>query len=206
MVTFDGKAYDLQGVGEFVAARASDGHEVQIRTGPFEGRPVSITTAVAANVEGARVSIHQLDYFTLRFYVDDELVELGRGESVAVGDGGALTYTGEVAILMWADGSQLNVTRSSWLDVSFSPADRSMPWEGLFGSADGNGRSWGRRNTGSRNLFDRNTAVYPHQYTATTQYKQFRWWFRRGQLSHQYANFHCCDASQYAGSHPGASQ
>ena len=59
LVTFDRLGYDFQGVGEYVVTRdVTGGMEVQSRTAPWRNsRHVSVTKAMAMNVDGDRVAI-----------------------------------------------------------------------------------------------------------------------------------------------------
>ncbi|MCZ7525818.1 MAG: hypothetical protein M5U14_05155 [Acidimicrobiia bacterium] len=139
MRTIDGKAYDLQSVGEFVAARSSGGHEIQLRTAPLgTSRRVSVGAAVAADVAGTVVSMRSRPD-GIDLHIDGEAVDVARGDFVAVGDQGALVSTGEAVMVVWPDGSQLNVHRRGlFIDVRFFPVDDdSLAWEGLFGDSDG---------------------------------------------------------------------
>jgi hypothetical protein len=58
--TFDETHYDFQGVGEYVDAVAADGKDfgVQSRLETVPSAPVSVTTAIAARVNGDRVGIY----------------------------------------------------------------------------------------------------------------------------------------------------
>lgn len=102
--TLDGIHYDFQGAGEYVALRESDGTEIQTRTAPvsttFNPGPdpydglatcVSVNTAVAAKVDGHRVTIQpNLSGFPdpsgLQVRVDGVLTPLG-SNAVPVGAG-----------------------------------------------------------------------------------------------------------------------
>jgi hypothetical protein len=59
-LTFDETAYDFQGVGEYVDAVAGDGTDfaVQSRLEAVPGHPATVTTAVAARVDGDRVAVY----------------------------------------------------------------------------------------------------------------------------------------------------
>src|SRR4029077_8042895 len=60
MATFDGVTYDMQLVGEFIAAKSlvpNDSYEVQIRTKPYSpGASVSVIDQIAAQVGTDRVT------------------------------------------------------------------------------------------------------------------------------------------------------
>ncbi|HEX2224791.1 MAG TPA: Ig-like domain repeat protein [Thermoanaerobaculia bacterium] len=104
LTTADGIHYDFQGAGEYVALRHDDGMEIQARTlpisttfnpgpDPYDGLAtcVSLTTAVAANVDGHRVTIQpNLSGFPdpsgLQVRVDGVLTAVGP-TGVAVGAG-----------------------------------------------------------------------------------------------------------------------
>jgi predicted Fe-S protein YdhL (DUF1289 family) len=139
MRTFDGRAYDLQSVGEFVAARSSGGHEIQLRTTPWaSSRRVSVGAAVAADVAGTVVSLRSRPD-GVDVHIEGEPVDVDRGDFVAVGGEGALVSTGEAMLVVWPDGSQLNVyDRGPYIDIRFFPVDADgLAWEGLFGDRDG---------------------------------------------------------------------
>jgi hypothetical protein len=59
-VTFDETRYDFQGVGEYVDAVAGSGQDfaVQSRLEQVPGAPVTVTTAIAARVNGDRIGLY----------------------------------------------------------------------------------------------------------------------------------------------------
>src|SRR5262249_7813779 len=125
LLTFDGQRYDLQAVGEFVAARAAGtGFQVQVRQQPFPGsRLVAVNTAIAMDVAGDRV---QVDLSGSTF-----TIEVGGRPSAApatLPHGGALALSAEalrpVLTVTWPDGSSAKVTAiGSWgLHLIVAPA------------------------------------------------------------------------------------
>ncbi|MDI1446371.1 phospholipase D-like domain-containing protein [Polyangium sp. 6x1] len=85
LVTFDGLLYDLQAVGEFVLASASD-RIVQIRQEPLgSSTSIALNTAVAALVGSERVSIYARP--TTRLVVEGNDVPLTSYGVVSVGSG-----------------------------------------------------------------------------------------------------------------------
>lgn len=136
--TFDGTAYDLQAVGEFVAARSDAGHEVQLRTAPWGDRDdVSVNSAIAASVDGATVAIHHGDD-GVTLFVDGDEATLARGSYLPVGDGGAVVSAGDTFMVLWSDGARADVVRTSGhLDLTLDPSTTGVEWDGLFGDGDG---------------------------------------------------------------------
>jgi hypothetical protein len=141
LVTFDGVAYDLMSVGEFVLAKSGDsarsGFEVQIRTRPAVAgsMPFSLTTAVAMRLGG-----HEVSFTAADFTVDaEEVVVRGDGAEVDVG-----SRTGVGGLTIRRDGDRFAVTSEDvevgllWDDGFFVemvvPAD--VATSGLLGSAD----------------------------------------------------------------------
>ena len=61
LTSFDTAHYDVQAVGEFIAAKSTtDDFELQVRTAPVPPlRTVSIATAVAMRVAGHRVALYR---------------------------------------------------------------------------------------------------------------------------------------------------
>ncbi|MGB8362622.1 MAG: VWD domain-containing protein, partial [Acidimicrobiia bacterium] len=131
VLTFDGATYANQAAGEF-ALFDNDAATIQVRTEPYEDSDVvSVATAVAAGMDGHKVSIHA-DGET---YVDDELTELTRGVPMSVGQGAVLrSQTGWV--LAWPDGTAVTVKAyDGHLSVFVDPA--AGPSTGMLGDGDG---------------------------------------------------------------------
>jgi hypothetical protein len=131
VLTFDGATYANQAAGEF-ALFDNGVATVQLRTEPYEDSDVvSVATAVAARMDGHRVSIHADG----KAYVDDELAGLTRGVPFSVGSGAVLlSQTGWV--LAWPDGTAVTVEAyDGHLSVFVAPAAR--PSTGMLGDADG---------------------------------------------------------------------
>jgi len=144
LVTFDGRAYDMQSQAELVLARstggAADPLEVQARFEPRSGgrdvplcRSVSLTTAVAA-----RFGDHVIEVRPDATLVDG--VPLGPEETPDVaGTGGRILRSDGTITLVWADGTELEVGRGAGtvrVDMVAAPG-RAGRLEGLFGDADG---------------------------------------------------------------------
>lgn len=70
--TFDEMHYDFQGVGEYVDAVAADGRDfaVQSRLETVPTAPVTVTTAIAARVNGDRVAIYLDASSVAQWYLD----------------------------------------------------------------------------------------------------------------------------------------
>jgi len=133
--TFDGRAYDFQGAGEFVLARG-DGFEVQVRQEPIDGLCdyVSFNSAVTARAGAHRVAFYEND---LQPWVD--------GQPVGA-PGGALPLEGATLEkvgnnhwrLWWTTGEALEVRGGGPFDVRVHVPDaRSGGMTGLLGDADG---------------------------------------------------------------------
>jgi VWD domain-containing protein len=142
LTTVDGRRYDFQAVGEFVATNdPRGGFQVQVRQQPYPGsKVVAVNTAVAADVAGDRVEIRLA----------------GRGETMLVngtqvpmasaplpGGGTVLVHPdpyGTIVGLTWPDGSTVGVIPlgTVGLHVVVQPASvHSGHLEGLFGDFDG---------------------------------------------------------------------
>src|SRR5205823_3613639 len=137
ITTANGIHYDLQGAGEFVSLRDSDGLEIQTRQAPipttFNPGPdphdglatcVSLNTAVAARVGKHRVTYEPNlsgvpDPSGLQLRVDGVLKTLGP-TVLDLGDGGRLANTSAPGGLEldFPDNSILFVTPGWWADQS----------------------------------------------------------------------------------------
>lgn len=137
LVTFDGMDYDLQAVGEFVAAR-SDELEIQIRTAPWrDSRSVAVNTGVAIGVGGQRITFQIAgDRWEIR--VDGETIERKDlpPEGMEVG-GGRLYDWGHFRLLTAEGHDVIVVLYQGALDVLIEKASHELAWVGLFGDGDG---------------------------------------------------------------------
>jgi von Willebrand factor type D domain len=140
--TFDGRRYDFQAVGEFVAVRdRSGGLAVQVRQAPWPGsRRVAVNTAVAMDVAGVRVQVTMVRGRPVLLVAGAVRpvagTSLPSGGSVQVGAaplGTAITVT-------WPDGSKATVDTIGEfglrLTVGVAKA-RAGRLEGLMGNFDG---------------------------------------------------------------------
>lgn len=141
LTTFDGTSYDMQAVGEFVAAR-SPSLEVQIRTAPMgNSDTISVTTGVAIGSEGQRITVLRDAAGQPLVRVDGEPVEFDSlvdraGDGLAAG-GGVLSWDGALHFLS-AAGHQVHVLVSAAnYDVYVELAEGEESWEGLLGDRDG---------------------------------------------------------------------
>jgi RHS repeat-associated protein len=134
-----GLHFDFQAVGEFLVATSSDGkYTIQARQQPFlQGTAVTINTAVAANVNGDRISV----------YVNEPSFLLLNEKSVKPLDiseplphGGLLQRHGGVVLIRWpGDGGVLSVIRTpDSLNYSFQPgSNANFNFTGLLGNGSG---------------------------------------------------------------------
>ncbi len=135
ILTFDGLAYDMQGVGEFTATLdTNDGFEVQIRTAALSGTNVAVNTAVAM-----RVGENELGFYrdgTTRLNGDD--AEFARGENPLVG-GGSVWTDGDTVVVVWPDNSQVQFDRRATFFSVYAHVASAHAGElvGLFGDFDG---------------------------------------------------------------------
>jgi hypothetical protein len=149
LITFDGVAYDLMSVGEFVLARsakggggaegAEDSFEVQIRTRPAVAgtMPFSLTTAVAVAVGDERVTFTAPDFTS----TTDEIVIRSNGSPVEIGAAGG---SERAALEVGRDGDRFSLRSGAvevgllWDDGFFVDvgAGADVATEGLLGAAD----------------------------------------------------------------------
>jgi hypothetical protein len=142
LTTFDGRHYDFQAVGEFVAARdPAGGFTIQVRQQPYrDSRLIAVNTAVAMDVAGDRVEVRP-DGAKVAVLVAGrpstvDLVGLDHGGQVRH----ALSDDGDLATVIWPDGSTAWVSSvgGAWLNLSVQPApSHTGHLEGLLGDFDG---------------------------------------------------------------------
>lgn len=144
LTSLGGHSFDFQAAGEFTLIRSTDGDlEVQVRQQPatdFAGREsdtVTVNTAVAARVAGARVAI-VADGDRLAVRVDGKPASVDGGHRLP--DGGSIEPVDTGFLVRWPDGSQLwaTVAAPGSVNVLFGPAES---WKGklhgLLGPFDG---------------------------------------------------------------------
>ena len=136
-----GLYFDFQLVGEFVVAASPDRHfEIQSRQEPERtGSAVSITSAIALNVDGDHIGI----------YTKEPSFLLINGAPVQKQDvdrrlphGGSLQRHGGTVEIHWKDGSRFTVEEfAGLLNYGFVPSrDAASTMGGLLGMANGNPR------------------------------------------------------------------
>jgi VWD domain-containing protein/NleD-like pathogen effector protein (putative zinc metallopeptidase) len=137
--TFDGRHYDLQAAGEFVAVRSGTDLQVQVRQVPYPGsRQVSVNRAVAMTIDGDRLGIYQEDT-GLRVRLNG--VDRVFTGSTKLPKGGTLTHGADYYEVRWPDGSRVwvQVTGGWGLKVTvLASAARRGGTSGLLGNFDGN--------------------------------------------------------------------
>jgi RHS repeat-associated protein len=135
--TFDGVRYDLQAAGEFLALKDRSGAvKMEMRLEPDASKRVSYATAVAAQVDGTKIAIHQKPQ--PRLYVGDKPVQLDPGSRMNLGKRGAIVSKGNSWVITWPDGTTATVNESSdHLDVLMRAGASAGTLVGLFGNADG---------------------------------------------------------------------
>ena len=147
LVTFDGRRYDLQAVGEFTLTRSTtDDFDVQVRLAAlFPGAAVTNTTAVATRVGTDRVTLAMSDPDAATG--QRHLVLRVNGTEAPPGPPPKLTagslrrvrgVNGESLDLTYPDGSVLRLRLGAALDVSVVPAAaRAGKLTGLLGDFNG---------------------------------------------------------------------
>lgn len=148
IVTADAAGFDFQGAGEYTAMLDDDGDfEVQVRQEPVAGgRPVAITTAVAARwddlVVEARIDVTGTNQGEVSVLVDGADAAVGPDSPrVDLADGARIVYdTGRYGIL-GPDGTRLVLQvgpRQDRFNVEVQPAaEREGSLTGLFGRWNG---------------------------------------------------------------------
>ncbi|WP_430911498.1 DUF4214 domain-containing protein [Methylobacterium sp. sgz302541] len=135
LMTFDGRAYDFQAVGEFALVHGTN-VETQVRLGAV-GPDASSVTAVATRIGGTVV---ELDAGTAHpLLIGGVAHDLADGEALQIGHGfvsraaNIYTVVGDAG-----DGFSAGVA-STFLDLQMLPYSASVgPVSGLLGNADGN--------------------------------------------------------------------
>lgn len=126
MHTPDGRNYDFQAVGEFIAAKDESGDlEIQVRQEPWgSSTTVSVNTAIAMDISGDQVGIYLGQDPPL--FVNAQPTELdGRGTNLP--HGGQIEQNGDEYTMIWPDQTRVSVTlRGSYFDVHFLHLPRSQ--------------------------------------------------------------------------------
>ena len=142
LLTFDGRAYDLQAAGEFTLVKSTvDDLLVQVRQVPLPGSiPVAVNQAVAAELAGHRVTV-ALENGVVVARVDGIVDNLGGVTNVGSGTLERLgTDAGVGFLLEWPDGTTVRVGQLGLvgLNVAIMPAaSRAGKLVGLLGNDNG---------------------------------------------------------------------
>lgn len=144
LVTFDGRAYDFQGAGEFTLVESTTTTTpltVQARMRPWgTSTVVSVMTALATRLGTNRVGIY-LGASGGELRVDGLLVPVAPGERIALLGGGRIFRKDENSYLLYYPGEdRLLVTlNGTYLDANFAlPTTRRGKIRGLLGNYNGN--------------------------------------------------------------------
>ena len=151
-VTFDETRYDFQGVGEYVDAVANGGKDfaVQSRLETVPSAPVSVTTAIAARVDGDRVGVYLDAAGQVEWYLDGKPVsvpaKLPSGGMItnptpdhwrvtwphnSSGPGSTAGTSMQVSLARWTPKDHLNID-----ELLLGPGLQYGQVHGLLGSAD----------------------------------------------------------------------
>ncbi|MDC0708282.1 SBBP repeat-containing protein [Stigmatella sp. ncwal1] len=139
--TFDGLAYDFQGVGEFILVESIRGTPltVQARMSPWNGsNDVSVMTALATLVGTSRVGFYLGT--TPQVKVNGAVVSLAVGNTVPLSGGGRLRRKDASSYVVYYPGhDRLIVTlNNGYIDVNFAlPTSRQGALRGLLGNFNG---------------------------------------------------------------------
>jgi hypothetical protein len=152
--TFDGLHYDYQGVGEYVDAVAADGKDfaVQSRLETVPSAPVSVTTAIAARVNGDRIGVYLDASGVPEWYLNGSPLSV----PAKLPSGGKITNpSADHWRVTWPDtGSYPGATTGTTMQVSFArwtPKDHLNIDEILLGPDLGDGQVSGLLGTADRN-------------------------------------------------------
>ena len=141
MTSFDGRRFDFQAYGEFILAEGTnDGFLVQLRTEGLSSatllacQRVTVTTAVATEIDGVRIAVYARPRFRLEvdgLEVDapSDLPELPSGTSLRLEANGAT--------IEFPNGEVLEVTAGGQTVSLQLPASRRGQIRGLLGNFDG---------------------------------------------------------------------
>ncbi len=138
--TFDGLSYDLQTVGEFIAAKSTvDNFEVQMRMKAYKNsKLVSANSAVAMNVAGQKVGFY--DPSQLRIVINGKTHKHINPITRLKGGGKIIKLSRNKYLVVWPDKTtvKLVVVSKSLIDVQIAlNKKRHGKVVGLLGNADG---------------------------------------------------------------------
>jgi hypothetical protein len=107
-----------------------------MRLEPDKSRRISYCTAVAAEVDGAKVAIHLKPQPQL--YVNGQATNLETGQRMSLGKAGGITFTKGAWAIVWPDGTTGRIKPSGvHFDLLVGPGRSAGALVGLLGNADG---------------------------------------------------------------------
>jgi hypothetical protein len=130
LATFDHYRYDLQAVGELVAAHSSAGDmDIQVRQSPYEtSRTIAVNTAVAMKVAGIRLGFY-LDHGVVVVHQDGAVTQFPLGTSTLASGVRVNRVSdpvlGDSYAIVWPDQSVAWVTQNGPLGLSLYLAPRA---------------------------------------------------------------------------------
>jgi hypothetical protein len=150
LVTWDGRAIDVQGVGEFILASDGEGFEIQIRTEAV-GTNVSTITAVAARVGSNIVMFSDRETPSLRV---DSVPMVIPTEGLFLSGGGRIDMQPNASYLLtWPSGQALVIQTTATIaaaPLTVAPCRGQSPTSGGMLGLMGNGNGSSGDDTGLR--------------------------------------------------------
>ncbi|AQG78553.1 VWD domain-containing protein [Spirosoma montaniterrae] len=138
IVTFDGKSYEFNGVGEFVATKSStDNFEIQVRQEELKSRTssgsVSWNTGLAINTGNDK-----LCFYPTKYFINQTPYTYSSSIDNVLQSGGSITGDSKTFVVSTGNGDVVKVfNRGDALDYSIIPGtQRQGKMIGIFGNYD----------------------------------------------------------------------
>lgn len=139
IITFDGKSYSFNGVGEFIATKSStDNFEIQVRQEELKNRnssgSVSWSTGLAMNTGSDK-----LCFYPNKYYINQTPYNYSSSINNTLSNGGSITGNTQTFVVNTGNGDIIKIfNRNDALDYSIIPnSQRQGKMIGVFGNYDG---------------------------------------------------------------------